>query len=129
MIMSKASQKFLTFLFLILEQNFCHKMKSIAGKRKYDQVTPLFKELNYLNLQERRKVHEAVFTLLIAPFFKMASIFKTMVFRPELRNFCTKRTRTRWNTYLTTIMFYSLKLACSSICSHLINVNIGMCLL
>ena len=41
-------------------QNFA--VKSIAGKRKYDHVTPLFKELNYLNLEERRKVHEAVFT-------------------------------------------------------------------
>ena len=40
-------------------QNFA--VKSIAGKRKYDHVTPLFKELNYLNLGQRRKVHEAVF--------------------------------------------------------------------
>ena len=41
-------------------QNFA--IKSISGKRKYDHVTPLFKELNYLNLDQRRKVHEAVFT-------------------------------------------------------------------
>ena len=40
-------------------QNFA--VKSITGNRKYDSATKSFEELKFLNLQQRRKVHESVF--------------------------------------------------------------------
>ena len=40
-------------------QNFA--VKSITGNRKYDSASQSFKELKFLNLQQRRKVHETVF--------------------------------------------------------------------
>ena len=36
-------------------------VKSITGNKKYDSATPSFKELNFLNLKQRRKIHESVF--------------------------------------------------------------------
>ena len=41
-------------------QNFA--LKSILGMRKFDSATEALQTLNYLNLEEKRKVHEAVFT-------------------------------------------------------------------
>ena len=40
-------------------QNFA--VKSITGNRKYDSASQSFNELKFLNLQQRRKVHETVF--------------------------------------------------------------------
>ena len=44
---------------LQLVQNFA--VKSITGNRKHDSATQSFKKLNFLNLEQRRKVHESVF--------------------------------------------------------------------
>ena len=44
---------------LQIVQNFA--VKSITGNRKHDSATPSFKELNFLKLKQRRKVHESVF--------------------------------------------------------------------
>ena len=44
---------------LQLVQNFA--VKSITGNRKHDSATNCFKHLNFLNLEQRRKVHESVF--------------------------------------------------------------------
>ena len=41
-------------------QNFA--AKSITGHRKYDSATNSLKQLNFINLEQRRKVHENVFT-------------------------------------------------------------------
>ena len=41
-------------------QNFA--AKSITGHRKYDSATNSLKQLNFLNLHQRRQVHENVFT-------------------------------------------------------------------
>ena len=41
-------------------QNFA--AKSITGHRKYDSATNSLKQLNFLNLEQRRKVHENGFT-------------------------------------------------------------------
>ena len=41
-------------------QNFA--AKSITGHRKYDSATNSLKQLHFLNLEQRRKVHENVFT-------------------------------------------------------------------
>ena len=41
-------------------QNFA--AKSITGHRKYDSATNSLKQLKFLNLEQRRKVHENVFT-------------------------------------------------------------------
>ena len=40
-------------------QNFA--AKSITGNRKYDSATASLRQLNFLNLQQRRNVHETVF--------------------------------------------------------------------
>ena len=45
---------------LQLAQNFA--IRSITGARKYDSATESFKKLKFLNLEQRRKIHEAVFT-------------------------------------------------------------------
>ena len=44
---------------LQLVQNFA--VKSITGNRKHDSAKNSFKQLNFLNLEQRRKVHESVF--------------------------------------------------------------------
>ena len=44
---------------LQLVQNFA--VKSITGNRKHDSAKNAFKQLNFLNLDQRRKVHESVF--------------------------------------------------------------------
>ena len=41
-------------------QNFA--VKSITGNRKFDSATQSFKQTKLLNLKDRRKVHECVFT-------------------------------------------------------------------
>ena len=41
-------------------QNFA--LKSILGKKKSDSATEALDKLNYLNLEEKRQIHEAVFT-------------------------------------------------------------------
>lgn len=41
-------------------QNFA--AKSITGNRKYDSATASLRQLKFLNLQQRRQVHESVFT-------------------------------------------------------------------
>ena len=41
-------------------QNFA--AKSITGHRKYDSATNSLKQLNFLNLHQRRQVHENVFS-------------------------------------------------------------------
>ena len=41
-------------------QNFA--LKSILGKKKSDSATEVLQTLKYLNLDEKRKIHEAVFT-------------------------------------------------------------------
>ena len=45
---------------LQVAQNFA--VKSITGHRKYDSATHSMKQLKFLNLSQRRTVHEAVFT-------------------------------------------------------------------
>ena len=40
-------------------QNFA--LKSILGMRKHDSATEALTTLNYLNLQEKRNIHQAVF--------------------------------------------------------------------
>ena len=40
-------------------QNFA--VRTIVNKRKRDSATPILKELRFLNLQQKRQVHEAVF--------------------------------------------------------------------
>ena len=45
---------------LQVAQNFA--VKSITGHRKYDSATHSMKQLKFLNLNQRRTVHEAVFT-------------------------------------------------------------------
>ena len=44
---------------LQIVQNFA--VKSISGNRKYDSAKNSFQQLNFLNLELRRKVHESVF--------------------------------------------------------------------
>ena len=44
---------------LQLVQNFA--VKSITGNKKYDSASNSFKQLKFLNLKQRRKVHESVF--------------------------------------------------------------------
>ena len=41
-------------------QNFA--LKSILGMRKFDSATEALRKLKYLNLEEKRKIHEGVFT-------------------------------------------------------------------
>ena len=43
-----------------IAQNFA--IRSITGSKKHDSATESFKKLKFLNLQQRRLVHEAVFT-------------------------------------------------------------------
>ena len=45
---------------LQLAQNFA--IRSITGAKKYDSASESFKKLKFLNLEQRRKIHEAVFT-------------------------------------------------------------------
>ena len=45
---------------LQLAQNFA--IRSITGARKYDSATESFRKLKFLNLKQRRNIHEAVFT-------------------------------------------------------------------
>ena len=45
---------------LQITQNFA--VKSITGAKKFDHVTELFEKLKFLSLQQRRNIHEAVFT-------------------------------------------------------------------
>ena len=45
---------------LQITQNFA--VKSITGNKKYDSATSSFKKLKFLRLEQRRYLHEAVFT-------------------------------------------------------------------
>ena len=45
---------------LQISQNFA--VRSITGSKKHDSASASFKKLKFLNLSQRRKVHEAVFT-------------------------------------------------------------------
>ena len=122
-------------------QNFT--AKSITGNRKYDSATNSLKQLNFLNLEQRRKVHENVFThkaLLQQSSANIKSQYKEYVSTANTRHAEQKklripkhktskfqrsplyRTITTWNTY-PNFSFGSLKQQKVLLQKHLISLN------